>query len=461
MMYKKLWPVALLVLAACHSEARQNDRNDAFDPPPQAAPERDIVSWQVKPDRNWLFRNSGDDCYLYVQLNSGSNGKGPERVPLNISLVLDRSGSMAGDKLAYAKKAAKFVIDQLGPEDYLSIVNYDDVVEVTSPSQRVRNKEALKAAVDRLTDRGSTNMTGGMMEGYTQVKSTRRNGYVNRVLLLTDGLANVGITNDRQIKRLVEQKYREEGIALSTFGLGADYNEDLLTMMAETGHANYYFIDKADKIPELFAGELKGLLSVVAQNALVEVTVPQGWECSKVFGYPYEVRNGRVQVRFNDIYANDEKGLLLRFRPVGGVRSNVVFACRLRYTDAESFGDVSRERNVTVGISGNSREAADSKDAAVEEKIAMFETTERFDEIMADADKGDYESAKKKAGAAVQYLKDKQAVAPSANLKKQEDQLSEYATKVEQMGTMSNEEKSVYQKSNKAANYDMKKSKYK
>lgn len=459
MKYAKIMPAALLLLLACNSNARQPDNGETAAPPPDPGPERDIISWQVKPDRNWLFQNSQDDCYLYVQLKSGSNENSPKRVPLNISLVLDRSGSMAGDKLAYAKKAAKFVIDQLGPEDYLSIVNYDDVVEVTSPSQRVRNKEALKDAIDRLTDRGSTNMTGGMMEGYTQVKATRRDGYVNRVLLLTDGLANVGITNDQQIKRLVEKKYREEGIALSTFGLGADYNEDLLTMMAETGHANYYFIDKPDRIPELFAGELKGLLSVVAQNAWVEVEVPEGWECRKVYGYQYEATGGKVRVRFNDIYANDEKGILFRFRPRSGVRGSVAFECRLKYTDAETFSDITKDKNVVVSITGNRRQVEDGKDKTVEEKVAVFETTERFDDIMKDADKGDYETAKQKARTEVQRLREQQAVTPSAELKKQEMQLEDYATKVDQMGSMSSEERSVYQKSNKAANYNVKKGK--
>ncbi len=82
-------------------------------------------------------------------------------------------------------------------------------------------------------DRGSTNLSGGMLEGYTQVKSTKKEGYVNRVLLLTDGLANAGITEPEDYEKNSREKYTEEGIALSTFGLGADYNEDLLTMLAE------------------------------------------------------------------------------------------------------------------------------------------------------------------------------------------------------------------------------------
>ena len=160
---------------------------------------------------------------------------------------------MQGAKIGYAKKAAAFVIDQLNNDDIVSVVNYDDRVEITSPSQPVKNKDILKKKIDELSDRGATNLTGGMLEGYAQAESTKKDGYVNRVLLLTDGLANAGITDPAQIKKLVEKKYTEMGIALSTFGLGADYNEDLLTQLAETGRANYYFIDSPDKIPGIFA----------------------------------------------------------------------------------------------------------------------------------------------------------------------------------------------------------------
>lgn len=208
-----------------------------------------LIDWQVRADHTYYLRDAANDPYLYISLKSGESEECHNRPPLNISLVLDRSGSMAGEKIAYLRRAAKFVIDQLDSRDILSIVNYDNVVEVMSPSAPVRNKEALKGLIDRLTDRGNTNLSGGMLEGYTQVAITKREGYINRVLLLTDGLANEGIIDPARLKAIVQKKLRSDGIAISTFGLGAGYNEDLLTGMAEVGGANYYFIDKAERIP--------------------------------------------------------------------------------------------------------------------------------------------------------------------------------------------------------------------
>jgi Ca-activated chloride channel homolog len=458
--------LALLSVAAisCISNVRSQVHQPSQELPiatdPPAPPEEDadkLVRWSMMAGNDWIAGEE-NEAYLYVEVKTGNSGKERKRVPLNISLVLDRSGSMAGEKIAYAKKAAKFVIEQLDQDDIVSIVNYDDEIEVSSPSQKVRSKEHLKQLIDKLTDRGSTNMTGGMLEGYNQVQSTRRDGYVNRVLLLTDGLANVGITEPRKIKQLVDNKYREYGIALSTFGLGADYNEDMLTMLAETGRANYYYIDRADKIPDIFARELKGLLSVVAQNAVASISIPEGMRCEKVYGYPYEVKNGRVLVRFNDLYANDEKGFLVKFRKNRQL-SSYAFHGGFSYTDAESFRKIEEQRSVSIKSTSDYKLVSKTKNKKVQEMIALFESTERFDAILADVDKGDFKAAKAKADEAVTVLKETQKYYSSAKLKAQEEQIAGYASSMDSISRMRVEEKSLYQKSNKEVNYKMRKMK--
>ncbi|HEY0608555.1 MAG TPA: VWA domain-containing protein, partial [Chitinophaga sp.] len=362
-----------------------------------------------------------------------------------------------GDKIAYAKRAAKFLVDQLSKDDYLSIVNYDDQVEVTSPSQPVKNKEALKQALDRIGDRGATNLSGGMLEGFSQVKTTRKDGYVNRVLLLTDGLANQGIVDPAALKRLVDKKYQEEGIALSTFGLGADYNEDLLTMLAETGRANYYFIESADKIPQLFAQELKGLLSVVAQNATVQISLPPGMQCEKVYGYPYEVKNGQVQVRFNDINANDEKAILIKLRPNAPLQSGFDLSCVLSYTDAQSFTPVKEESQVHVTLTNDAATYEKAQDAGVQEVLALFEATEHFDEVMMAVDSREYEKAKDKGNQAIIVLKEKQKVYNSPKLQEQITKMSVYVQSLDSVKVATESERKMFQKSNKSMNYEVKK----
>ncbi len=440
-------------LTSSGSRTGHNSDNTA----PAKSDDNKVINWEVKPGNSWLLQNSAGDCYLYVNIKSGAGASDKPRVPLNISLVLDRSGSMAGEKIEYARRAAKFLIDQLSTSDYLSIVNYDNKVEVTSGSQPVKNKEALKNTVDKISDRGATNLSGGMLEGYTQVKSTRKEGYVNRVLLLTDGLANEGITDPQQLKKLTEKKYLEDGIALSTFGLGADYNEDLLTMLAETGRANYYFIDSADKIPQLFARELKGLLNVVAQNAWAQVTIPEGLECQHVYGYPYEVKDGKVLIRFNDIYANDEKAILIKLKSRARFTDNLRFDCTLGYTDAATFDQVKEGKPVQVKVTTDKELIKTGEEKDVQEMLALFESTERFDDVMADVDKGYYESARMKGAAAVKVLKEKQVKYNSPKLDEQVKKMTTYVQQMDSVKVMRESEKKMYQKMNKSVNYETKK----
>lgn len=442
-----------------HYPKAKSPRSSANTGDPVAHDPSKLISWYAKAGNAYALRNTAGDIYLYINIQSGRPDSGIRRIPLNVSLVLDRSGSMMGDKIAYAKRAAKFLVDQLGKDDYLSIVNYDDQVEVTSPSQAVKNKEALKHSLDRIFDRGSTNLSGGMLEGFSQVKTTRKDGYVNRVLLLTDGLANEGIVEPAELKRLVEKKYREEGIALSTFGLGADYNEDLLTMLAESGRANYYFIDSADKIPQLFAKELKGLLSVVAQNAMVQISLPPGIKCEKVYGYPYDVKNGQVQVRFNDINANDEKAILLKLRSAAPLQSALDFSCLLSYTDAQSFTQEKEDRQVHVELTGDVSMYEKAQDSTVLEMLALFDATEDFDKVMFAVDEREFKKAKDHGNAAINVLKEKQKKYNSPKLEEQVRKMSEYVQSLDSVEKVTEYERKMFQKSSKAMNYEVKKQK--
>lgn len=418
-----------------------------------------LITWQVKAGNAWILNEGSNEVFLYVHVRSQHPVTVKQRVPLNISLVLDRSGSMSGEKINYARQAAKFLVDQLGKEDYLSIVNYDNNVEITSPSQVVKNKESLKLAIDRITDRGSTNLSGGMLEGYRQAKATKQDGYVNRVLLLTDGLANAGIVEPQKLKELVDKKYKDEGVALSTFGLGADYNEDLLTLLAEAGRANYYFIDSPDKIPTLFARELKGLLSVIAQNSMVQVSIPAGLQCEKVYGYPYEVKDGQVQIRFNDIYANDERGVLIKFKTTTPVKSSLLFNCMFRYTDAEQFETITSSLPISVTPTSDSKLYNRGQDAQVGEMLALFESTEQFDDVMLDVDKGNYAKAKTSGVRALELLKQKNKQYNSPKLEEQVRKMDVYIQSMDSISVMHESEKKMYQKANKADNYEIKKMK--
>ncbi|UZX14696.1 VWA domain-containing protein [Thermus sp. PS18] len=200
-----------------------------------------------------------------------------ERPPLNLAFVLDRSGSMAGDKLRFAKKAVAYAVENLRPHDRVAVVIYDHQVEVVVPSTLAGNKEEILRRLRPVRPRGSTNLHAGWLEGSTQVAAHLDAKRLNRVIVLSDGLANTGETNPNVIAEQV-RGLSQRGVSTSTLGVGLGYNEDLMMAMAEAGQGNYYFIESPDDLPGIFAQELSGLATTLGTGVRLWLTPPHGGE---------------------------------------------------------------------------------------------------------------------------------------------------------------------------------------
>ena len=195
-------------------------------------------------------------------------GKAPtsdNRIPLNLSVVLDRSGSMAGEKLAAARDAAAMLIQRLHPDDVVSVVAYDDDVTTIAEPATGKTQASLPKLVKNIEPGGSTNLSGGWLRARELVARGKRDGGVNRIMLLTDGLANCGITDSAQLLGLCRTACGA-GITTTTIGFGADYDEKLLRGMADAGGASTWYIERPDQAPDVFAEELEGLLTLCAQS---------------------------------------------------------------------------------------------------------------------------------------------------------------------------------------------------
>jgi Ca-activated chloride channel family protein len=197
------------------------------------------------------------------------------RRKLNLSLALDRSGSMEGEKIARAREAASYCVDQLLPDDRVGLVIFDDVVEVLVPSQLVENKEVIKERISRVRARNSTALHEAWVRSGMQVSEHLTQGAVNRVLLITDGLANVGETN---VDHIVSQsgELAERGVSTSTIGIGRDFNEDLLIPMAEHGRGNAWHVAEPQDMERIFATELEGLIAQIGHTVSLGLSPAEG-----------------------------------------------------------------------------------------------------------------------------------------------------------------------------------------
>ena len=311
---------------------------------------------------------------------------------------------------------------------------------------------------------GSTNLSGGMLEGYRQVKSTIEENVINRVLLLSDGLANQGITDMSELQNIVEQKFSNEGIAISTFGVGTDYNEDLMTNLAEYGRGNYYFIGAADEIPGIFKQELDGLLSVVAQNTTLKVKFPSRYfEFDKVYGYTGRVEGDEVVINYNDVFAQEEKTVLLRFKKKESITEDQEFKVTLSYDDAlKGYQYISHATDIPLRITTDNELYAESKVAEVERNVILFESLEAYDLAAKKVDEGEYEEAKDIIRQNIVYMDTKfKEVAPDSAMLKNYEANTVYEKDIEDIEDKSEREVKFMQKSNKSINYSLRKKKSK
>ncbi len=336
------------------------------------------------------------------------------RTPANIALVIDKSGSMQGAKITDAREAALMALGRLREDDTLAVVAFNHMIDIVLPATPAGDLPNMRRAIRDLRAGGRTALYAGVETGINEVLTYLDPYAVNRVILLSDGLANVGPTSPGRIAALGRDA-ASEGISITTIGLGLGYNEDLMTRLALNSDGNHAFVEHPDDLVGIFNKEFGDVFSVVGQGAEVEIDFPDGIRPLRTLGRPAEIEGQRVNFDLRQIYGGQEKYLLVEVEVAGDAARNKLQAAQVsaRYTDMRTKQEAAIKDVVTLSFSNDTGKIEASRDKGVLSAATMQIATERSEKAVKLRDSGRVEEAKKLLEDNAAYLKE-QARALSA-----------------------------------------------
>ena len=334
--------------------------------------------------------------YVMVLVKADAVLNEAKRRPLNLSLVVDRSGSMAGAKIDYTRRAATMLVQNLGLSDMLSIVLYNDEVTTLLPPEKVQRKDIINQQVQRITPSGATNLSGGWLEGVKLVAQSLQPDQTNRVIIISDGLANRGVTDTEKLVAFAKQKYGK-GVSTTTMGLGEDFNEDLLMQMANAGGGAYYYIENPEGMPTILNEELSGLLSLVGQNLSVTVTGSQAGGVRQMNAYVEDLAAGGKLYRLGDLFGDEVKALVLEIQmPAANTEGEMnVASVRVEYDRLADNGveHIIVERDINVTISRDAALPTRKGNPEVTQQVMLLKAAQARRKAVALADEGKFNEA--------------------------------------------------------------------
>ncbi len=353
------------------------------------------VHLRVELDRPVLPAGSKQRAVVKVALDCPRLSRPEARPPVNLALVIDRSGSMSGDKMEHAKAAAIEAVRRLAPDDLFSLVIFDHQVETLVPACRVGDRRDLEARIRSISARGNTAIYGGVTQGAAELrKHLEDRRYTPRLILLSDGLANNGPSQPDDFARLGVALFHE-GISVSTVGVGLDYNEDLMTRLARRSDGNTYFVSSSRDLPDIFNAELGDVLSVVARRVLVTIEFPAHVRPLSFVGREGVIRGQHAEFSLNQLYGGQEKFALVEVEvdSAGAGEEREMANANVVFEDALTQREARVEARSAVRFSAVEQEVVAAANQKVQADYAVNLTAIAKDEAVALVDANRREEA--------------------------------------------------------------------
>lgn len=366
-----------------------------------------------------------------------------ERRPLNLSLVLDRSGSMHGAKLAAARDAAAMLVRRLSPDDTVSVVAYDDTVTTVAAPAKGDAQATLPREIERIETGGSTNLSGGWLRGREFVAQNLLPTGVNRVILLTDGLANVGIRDPQQLTGLAAQA-KAAGVTTTAIGFGSDYDERLLRAMADAGGGSMYYIENVDQAASIFGDELQDLFDLGAQNVAVLVRPGPAARLMAVHhDYASTAGPDGLRIELGDVYAREPKPLLVEMLVAGNTAGETKVAELVVSGDVITEAGIERQV-ITLPVLLDAA-AAPHVEPEVQRELLLQVAAKARREALERRDRGDWDGAAGVLAAAAEKLE--RAEIADASLREEAEDARAMSRRLASRADSAADRKYMYQRS--------------
>lgn len=344
--------------------------------------------------------------YLRLSLKGTPIERTSKRPPVNVALVLDRSGSMRGERIASAKAAAREALDQLAADDIVALVAYNHQVSLIQRAARLGGDHDLRERIDRLTADGRTALHAGVVAGAEEVKRFLDAEKVNRVVLLSDGRANVGPSTPRDLAEL-GRALGSDGISVTTIGLGLDYNEDLMSRLASSSDGNHAFVEDPEDLAGIFASEFGDALSVTSKDIEIIIECRIGFKPVRVLGREAVIEGNRIRLKLNQLQGDNERYFVVELdAPETRAPGNADVAhISVDYFDLASGSRKQENAEAKGRYSDSADEVEKSVNKSVMTQVTTQIATERSEKAVEMRDKGDVAAARKLLEGNAKYLK--------------------------------------------------------
>ncbi|MGE0766250.1 MAG: VWA domain-containing protein [Hyphomicrobiaceae bacterium] len=361
-------------------------------------------------DRSVLTVGAPHRAYLRVSITPARRPDA-KRALMNVALVVDRSGSMGAQaRMANARRAATMAVDRLGADDILSVVSYDDRVEVDVPATKVLDRADVKERINRLTPRGSTAIHAALLKAADEVRKFKSKDRVNRIVLISDGLANVGPSKPHDFESL-GRELASEGITVSTIGLGNGYNEDLMAGLARSADGGHVFVQESADLAAFLSREFDDVAGTVGQEAEIIIKVKDGVRPIRSLGRDARVETDRIVYRVGALYGGVEQMLLaeLQIDPSTGVGEGTVAEIEVAYTSTETGARATANGSAVVQFDADEKASERSVNASVMRDVTTLLSRATRDAAIKLRDAGRLDEARAKFNANAAYLRKQQS----------------------------------------------------